>query len=140
MIEPSSHLPQLFSLNPWRTDALDLFVSACLASGGVWDRPRASDGILDIVRVFERGPEAIGVCARIYEIDDQSLHLFWLEIARDADGITWSLYFDLIEELTARRAHATVHNHDRADGIAWRAILTGTAVVVDGVLSVVETD
>jgi len=38
-------LPQLFSLDPLHTDALDLFVSTCLAGGGVWDRPRKSDGI-----------------------------------------------------------------------------------------------
>ena len=81
---------QLFSLDPRRTDALDLFVSTCLASGGVWDHFRTSDGIAYIDRVFDRGSEGIGVCARIYEIDDQSLHTFWLELKRDNDRIRWS--------------------------------------------------
>jgi hypothetical protein len=134
---PPIHLPQLFSLDPFRTDALDLFVSTCLASGRVWDRPRKSDGISNIDRVFERGPDGIGVCARIYEIDDQSLHTFWLEIKRDVDGITWSLHFDVIETST-RRAYDAVHSRDRAEDIDWRARLTGDAIVVDGVLLVVE--
>lgn len=131
------HLPQLFSLDPLRTDALDRFVSTCLASGGVWDHPRQSDGISNIDRVFERGPEGIGVCARIYEIDDQSLHTFWLEIRRDVKGITWSLHFDVVET-SARRAYNAVHDHDRADDIEWRVRLTGDANIVDGVLVVVD--
>jgi hypothetical protein len=40
--------------------------------------------ITSIERVFERGSDGIGVCARIWEIDDQSLHQFWLEIKREA--------------------------------------------------------
>ncbi len=137
MDDTSSHLPQLFSLDPLHTEALDLFVSTCLASGGVWNRPRKSDGISSIDRVFECGPEGIGVCARIYEVDDQSLHTFWLEIHRDVDGIRWSLSFDVIET-SPRRAYNAVHNHDRAEDIEWQARLTGDAIVVDGVLLIVE--
>jgi len=100
-------LPQLFSRAPWRTDALDLFVGRCLTSGGIWSHPRTSDGIPSIERVFDRGPDALGVCARIYEIDDQSLHTFWLEIKPDPDNarFTWSLYFD-VTSLRARRPRA----------------------------------
>ncbi len=41
----NARLPPLFSLDPLRTDALERFVSACLASGGIWDSPQKSDGI-----------------------------------------------------------------------------------------------
>lgn len=41
-------LPQLFSGDPRRTDALDLFVGQCLTSGDVWTHPRTSDGIPNI--------------------------------------------------------------------------------------------
>jgi hypothetical protein len=133
-------LPELFSRVPWRTDALDLFVGQCLTSAGVWTHPRTSDGIPSIDRVFDRGPDGIGVCARIYEIDDQSLHTFWLEIKRDAAAgqILWSLYFDVIEA-SKRRAQNAVQNHDRAEDINWRATLSGKAIVEEGVLTIVAS-
>jgi hypothetical protein len=87
--------------------------------------------------VFDRGAEGIGVCARIYEIDDQSLHTFWLEVKRDVDRISWSLYFDPIAT-SPRRAYNAVHNHDRPEDIEWRATLSGEAMVVDGALFVVD--
>jgi hypothetical protein len=129
-------LSQLVSLDPRDTDALDLFVSTCLACGGVWESFRTSDGIAHIDRVFDRGPEGLGVCARIYEIADQTLHTFWLELERDVGGISWSLYFDPIG--TSPRDHNVVPNHERADEVEWRATLTGEAVVVDGALFVVD--
>lgn len=133
-------LPELFSRDPWRTDALDLFVGRCLTSGGVWMHPRTSDGIPNIDRVLERGPDGIGVCARIYEIADQSLHTFWLEIKRDAatEQILWWLYFDVIET-SKRRAQNAVWNHDRAEDINWRATLSGEATVKEGVLMIVAS-
>jgi hypothetical protein len=138
MTDGPTRLPELFSREPWRTDALDLFVGRCLTSAGIWEHPRTSDGITSIERVFERGCGGIGICARIWEIDDQSLHQFWLEIRREADSdhIAWSLYFDVIES-SRRRALDAVHNHDSADSIEWRAKLAGRATVVDGVLTIV---
>jgi hypothetical protein len=132
----STPLSHLISLDPRDTDALDMFVSTCLACGGVWESFRTSDGIAYIDRVFDRGPEGIGVCARIYEIVDQSLHTFWLEIQRHADQINWSLYFDPIGE--SPRDYTAAHGRDRADEFEWRATLTGEARVVDGTLMVVE--
>jgi hypothetical protein len=132
----STPLLQLFAFDPRHTEALDLFVSTCLASGSVWEHFRTSDGIGYIDRVFERGAEGIGVCARIYEIDDQSLHTFWLEIRRDVDRITWSLYFDPVG--ASPRNYNAVHDHDFADEVEWRATLTGEAMLVDGALLVVE--
>ena len=35
----TADIPELFSRDPWRTDALDLFVGACLTSGGIWSHP-----------------------------------------------------------------------------------------------------
>ena len=69
MTNSPTRIPELFSREPWRSDALDLFVGRCLTSGGIWTDPRTSDGISSIERVFERGADAIGVCARIWEID-----------------------------------------------------------------------
>jgi hypothetical protein len=128
-------LPELFSRDPWGTDALDLFVGRCLTSGGIWSDPRTSDGIPSIVRVLERGSEGLGVCARIYEIDDQSLHTFWLEIKRDAVNarIAWFLYFDVIET-SKRRAENAVNSHDQPEDIEWRAKVSGEATAQDGVL------
>jgi hypothetical protein len=65
------------------------------------------------------------------------LYTFRLEIGRDVERITWSLYFDVIET-SRRRAFNAVHNHDRPEDIEWRARLTGEAIVVDGALLVVE--
>jgi hypothetical protein len=100
--------------------------------------PRISDGIPNIDRVLDRGPDGIGVCARIYEIADQSLHTFWLEIKRDAatEQILWWLYFDVIET-SKRRAQNAVQNHDRAEDVNWRAALSGEATMQEGVLTII---
>ncbi len=132
----TADIPELFSRDPWRTDALDEFVGACLTSGGIWSHPRTSDGIPSIVRVLERGSESLGVCARIYEIDDQSLHTFWLELKRDAvnSRIAWFLYFDLIAP-SRRREETAINSHDQPEDIEWRAKLSGEATTQDGVLT-----
>ena len=134
-----TELPELFSRDPWRTDALDRFVGECLTSGGIWIHPRTSDGIPNIYRVLDRGPGGIGVCGRIYEIADQSLHTFWLEIQRDASTgqILWWLYFDVVAT-TKRRAETAVHSHDRPEDISWRAALFGEATLNEGGVAVVE--
>lgn len=136
----TSGLLELFSRAPWRTDALDLFVGQCLTSGGVWTHPRTSDGIPNIDRVLDRGADGIGVCARIYEIDDQSLHTFWLEIKRDAatERIQWWLYFDIIAS-SHRRAQDAILNADRPEDINWRATLSGEATMNESVLMVVAS-
>ncbi|MBA3395361.1 MAG: hypothetical protein H0T89_22115 [Deltaproteobacteria bacterium] len=85
--------------------------------------------------MLERGAEGVGVCARIYEIDDQSLHTFWLEIKRDAVNarVAWFLYFDVVET-SRRRAEDAVNRHDHPEDIEWRAKLFGEATTHDGVL------
>ena len=130
-------LAELLSLEPGRTDALDWFVGSCLCDGGLWNSPRTSDGIQGIERVFERAPDGLRVCGRIYEIA-QTLHTFWLELKRDASGdrVAWLLYFD-VAETSARRARNALEDHDRPEDIEWRAKLAGEATVQDGVLTIV---
>ena len=128
----------LISVEPGRTAALDCFIGSCLSEGGVWEHPRTSDGIHAIERVLERGRDALRVAGRIWEIVDQSLHAFWLELRRDdaPDRFAWVLYFDLIET-SARRARNALSNHDDAEEIEWRAKLMGQATVEDGKLTIV---
>jgi hypothetical protein len=72
----------LFSVEPAHTQALDWFIGSCLCEAEIWASPRTSDGINGIERVLERGPDALRVTGRIWEIN-QGLHEFWLELQRD---------------------------------------------------------
>ena len=133
----TADLATLLALEPGRSDALDWFVGNCLSDAGIWDSPRTSDGIQAIERVLERGPNVLRVCGRIWDID-QTLHTFWLEIARDDEGerFGWFLYFDVAES-SARRARNALDNYSRADDIAWHAKLTGEATIQGDTLVIV---
>jgi hypothetical protein len=134
---PAADLLALISVEPGRTDALDWFIGSCLCEGGIWESPRTSDGINAIERVLERGPAALRVAGRIWEID-QSLHTFWLELKRNdgSDRFAWSLYFDVIET-SARRARNALSSHEDAEEIEWRAKLMGQATAQNDKLTIV---
>src|SRR5262249_21275634 len=97
-----------------------------LAESGVWDSPRISDGI-EHLRVARAAPDRLRVCGRIFEIDDQSLHSFWLDLERDPSrtGASWTLCFDVIAS-SPRRIHNAVDTFCRAEDIEWRIRLEGT--------------
>jgi len=123
-------------LPPEPAHALDRFVSCCLTDGGVWDDLRTSDGVVS-ARVVERSAERVQMCGRIYEIDDQSLHGFWLELDRSGDGVTWRLHFDVVAS-SLRRARNAIDSCDRAEDTEWRVSLTGHAEIRDGALVVIS--
>lgn len=130
----AADLLALISVELGRTDALDWFIGSCLCEGGIWKHPRTSDGI-SAVRVLEHGADNLRVAGQIWEIN-QSLHAFWLEIARDTTlgRFAWVLYFDVT---SARRAlHAHVDN-ENAEDVDWSAKLTGQAMVQDDELVLV---
>lgn len=120
--------------NPEDGGDLEWFLGLCLSSeGGVWDGPRVSDGI-EYLRVVEHEPERMRVCGRVWEIHDQSLHSFWLEVARTSDdGFSWTVHYDPVAS-SLRRAHNAVHVLEEADGIEWRLTLEGRAELRDGAL------
>lgn len=130
-------LSALLPLEPNRTDALDWFIGSCLTDGGLWDSPRTSDGIRNVDRVLERSPDVLRVCGRIWDIA-QTLHTFWLEIARgdERDQFEWFLYFD-VAETSERRARNAFDNHSLADEIEWHAKLTGEAMLRGETLAIV---
>ena len=123
-------------IEPGPMEALDLFVSTCLAEAGMWDHFRNSDGVA-IERLLERSADRLRLAGRIWSID-QAVHTFWLEVKRKDSAATflWSLYFDVVEA-TPRRARNAVHDHDRPEDIQWRAIAAGEATIQDGVLRLV---
>jgi hypothetical protein len=127
-------LEALISLAPGQTDALDRFVSTCLADAGLWESPRTSDGVSEIVRVVETSRDRLRVCGRIWSID-QVRHTFWLELQREAAGdeMTWFLYFDVAES-SPRRTRNALDDHDRPEDIHWFATLAGEATILDSVL------
>jgi hypothetical protein len=129
----AADLETLLPLEP--VDALDWFVGSCLADGGLWESPRTSDGISNIDRVIERTPDALRVCGRIWNIA-QTVHTFWLEIARDHDRFCWFLYFDIAES-SSRRGRNAIDNHAVPDDIEWVAQIAGEAIVESDALAIV---
>jgi hypothetical protein len=124
----SVDLTTLVPLDGGHLDALEGFVSGCLVDGDVWGAPRESDGIRDN-RVLERSPDRLRVCGRIYTID-QALHIYWLEVTRDApsSGATWVLCFDA-KVRSEREARNTWISAARAEDLEWRVVLAGEASI-----------
>jgi hypothetical protein len=133
----AASLEVLLPFEPGRTDVLDWFIGSCLSAGGLWDSPRTSDGIDAVHRVFERAPDVVRVCGRIWHIA-QTLHTFWLEVVRDSeqDRFGWFLYFD-VAETSARRARNALDNHEIPDDIEWHSKLAGEAGVQDDALVII---
>jgi len=121
-----------------RSTALEWFIGSCLTEAGVWDDPRTSDGIGDFGAVFENGPNRLCFWSRIWRIDGQTLHTFWLEVTRErqCDQFAWFLYFDAPEDSGRRRPRA-FDRHDAAEEIEWRARIVGEAIVQDEKLAIV---
>jgi hypothetical protein len=113
-------------------DPLELFVGQRLVDAGVWDSWRTSDGIKRF-RVLEHGESRVRLSGEIWKIDDQSLHVFWLNLVREStqpDRVAWTLHFDVLRP----RARDAVDLLDRAEDGEWAITLSGIARVRDGVL------
>src|SRR5262244_1136289 len=88
-------LSKLFSLEDGQTATLERFIDQRLFEAGVWNSWRTSDGI-QYLRVVQCEPACVRVCGRIYEVVDQALRMFWLDLNRPTSGtsVRWALYFD----------------------------------------------
>lgn len=88
---------------------------------------RSLDGV-EHVRFVERGPLRAQVCGKMWELPDSTLHVFWLDVARDAPGAParWTLYYDLDSSTVPQR-----FARDAADLLAsprdasWLVTLSG---------------
>jgi len=129
-------LRTLFSLEDGQTKALEFFISGRLFEAGLWNSWRSSDGI-QYLRVVQCEPACVRVCGRIYEVRDQSLHIFWLDLKRatSGTGVRWTLYFDAPAP-TNRHERDAIYMSDRAEDFSWAFVLAGDAQVRDGTLVV----
>lgn len=125
-------LRHLFSLDPPDTCEVDRFIGERLFEAGVWEDARVSDGI-SYVRVVEHAPERVRFGGLIWEITDQTVHPFWLDLERRDERVAWALYYDVVAT-SPRRTRDAIRVIDRAGEAEWRVTLTGSAVVRDGVL------
>src|SRR5262249_51694892 len=98
-----------------------------------------SDGI-QYLRVVQCEPACVRVCGRIYEVVDQALRMFWLDLNRPTSGtrVRWALYFDAPAP-TNRRERDAIYMCDRAEDFPWAVALAGDAQVLDGVLVVTSS-
>lgn len=103
-------------------DALEHFIATALYDAGVWSS--VSDGVTP--HRIVRTPAQVRVCGRIWSIDDQVLHTFWLDVER-GDEITWTLYVDPdVTALGARRARNLLDLIAEPGEAPWVHTLTGT--------------
>lgn len=111
------------------TGALESFLGARLFETGIWESPRACDGI-EHLRVVRNDPRFVSLSGRIFTID-QILHSFWLDLeARDA-CVAWSLHLDVVAS-SSRRARHAADACDHAADLQWRVSLAGRAEVREG--------
>jgi hypothetical protein len=120
----------LFSLDKASDPAavVEHFVARFLTEGGVWSRPRESDGV-EFYRVVECGATRARISGRIYSVSDQALHSFWLDVDRDATDphrAMWTLHFEVDgASTTARLARNAAHLDDPGQ-VGWMYTLAGT--------------
>ena len=100
---------------------LEDFVAACLCAAGVWKSPRVSDGLASSRSLLNK-PDCVQLCGRIYEIDDQKLHPFFLSVTREAERVRWELRYDFIH---IKRLHIELCEHYGKD--VWVHIAEGVA-------------
>jgi hypothetical protein len=118
-------------------EKLEAFIGAQLAQNSIWSSPRCSDGVSSCFVVADI-ESRLCVCGRIWEIDDQTLHTFWLEVEAEPTTpscVSWTLRYDAkATSSKARRLAETPGAMDRPDQLEWRHTLTGSAAARDGVL------
>ena len=100
--------------------ALEDFVAARLAAGGVWESPRVSDGMV-YLRVIHAAPSSVLVCGRIYEID-QSLRAFIFEAKLEGAHVRWRIGYD---RNAPKRMPIEVCEHFEPS--EWKFVLEGTS-------------
>lgn len=125
-------LRHILSLEPPDTWEVERFIGERLFDAGVWEDPGVSDGI-SYVRVVEHEPERVRLGGLIWEITDQTVHPFWLDLERSDDRVAWALHYDIVAS-SPRRARDAIHVIDRAGETEWRVTLAGSAAVRDGAL------
>jgi hypothetical protein len=125
-----------------RRDPLDDFVSERLFEAGLWSSSGPSDG-LTTVRVMEDGPDNVRIAGRIWEIEHQTLHSFWLDVARDrehSDQFDWTIYLELDpSKLTPRQVRDTIDVIEDPCRVPWRAVLSGRAIAREGRLVAMDS-
>jgi hypothetical protein len=103
---------------------LESFLGDRLHEAGVWESPRSSDGI-SALREIERTSVRARLCGQIWEIVEQSLHAFWLDVERSADDVRWTLYFGAIVDSPRRARNAAYALSDPGE-VEWNVTLSGS--------------
>ena len=111
--------------------SMEQFVGSCLALYGVWRHWRESDGISRVVR-YVASPEALMACGGIYQISDQLLRYFWLDV-RAGERVRWRLGLDP-HSGSERRAVIDLESSDDLQSLDWDLQLQGEAEIRDGIL------
>jgi hypothetical protein len=141
MREGPSLLSLLIPPNDDRHEKLEAFIGAQLAQRGIWDSPRKSDGVSSCSVVVDTDAR-VCVCGRIWEIDDQTVHTFWLEVEAEPTApnpVSWTLHYDAKATSSKSRRLAEMPSvMDSPDQLEWSHTLTGSASARDGALVVIE--
>ena len=104
---------------------LEAFLIKELGDAGVW-RGRESDGV-SWARCKVADGSSVRVCGEVWEVADQSLHAFWLDLARNQGSVTsWRLYYDLDEaQMKSRSARDALYVIVDPDDVPWKARVSG---------------
>jgi hypothetical protein len=99
--------------------ALDTVIVRC--RGDRW-----SDAV-EWYRVVERTPERVRVCGKVFDVEEQGLHPFWLDVVRDGARTHWTLRIDVDPtSMTARRASHVLDLIRDPTEVVWLVTLEGS--------------
>jgi hypothetical protein len=117
---------------------LERFLNRALDTLGhpAWN---VSDGVSDF-RVIERTRARLSVCGLVWDLDNQELHLFWLECGEGSEAdVAWTLYFEGDDaRFSPRRIRNAVWLLDAPEQMDWQHAITGRAALRDGTLHILE--
>lgn len=123
---------------PDADQSLDPFLGQCLFRAGGWSFPREGDGIARL-RVVECTGTRVRLNARVWMIDGQRQETFWLDLPGPEEHVLDSPLRSVVVRLGAPRdLKDAIDLMNAPEQGTWRVVLTGTALVDDGVLRVVE--
>jgi hypothetical protein len=104
-----------------------------LTESGVWDS--FSDGIVNDTEAWS-SEDRYTLRGWIYHID-QSLHPFWLELARDKQGgVSWFVGLDFVAS-SPQHARSVFDGAQRFEDVEWQFELAGEATIEAGRLDLV---
>lgn len=118
------HVQTSGDLGPEVLERLEAFLIEELGKAGVW-RGRESDGV-SWARCVAADETVVRVCGEVWEVGDQELHGFWLDVQRSVGATTsWTLHYNLDHvQMAPGATRDALHLIEDPADVPWKVTLS----------------